>query len=258
MAAERSTSVSLSSLDTGLPWYGAEFITSGGYAFSLIACRALFPTDDFVASHVAMLYAGASKDIAVLAPAILIGLTTWMFATSAASRCPSLGHPLVAIGLWVNGQLLFRRLLMAIGVQLMGAVAGAMFARAFFAEDLVLHDTSLMTYSSTFQLGQAVLFEMAMGFFVIWTLFSLASFRPAIAQWQTALSTGFVIGLVAMVLSIGGRYLTGGIANPVVAMGMASATGRPIDLLVYVVAPAVGAVTAAILGGGPRLALDRS
>ena len=257
-SANQSTTISVPTLRANVPWYFVEYGTSAGYAFTLIATRAMFPTNESASASLASSYPGAAREVVILAPALLLGLTTWVLALSAAPRCPSLGHPLVAIGLWISGRLRFRGFVLAISVQILGAAAGAFFARAFFLEETILRDPPLLSYSPTFQLGQAALFEMIAGFFLVWALFSMASFEPSNAQWQNALPTGFVLGLVTVVLAIGGRYLTGGIANPAAAMGSVMATYVPIDYVVYVIAPIFGGITATLLGGGPRKSIGHS
>lgn len=252
MPLERSATASHFAWEAGIPWYGAEFITSGGYAFSLISCWALFPTEEFAASHLASLHAGVSKDVAVLAPAILLGLATCVFAMSAISRCPTLGHPLIAVGLWINGRLSLRALILAVTFQFLGAIGGAFFARAFFAEELALYDSSLLTYSTGYQLGQAALFEIGSGFLLVWSLFSFASLQTSVGHRQSALSIGILFGMVTALLSIVGRYLTVGIANPAMAIGIMIATYSPVDLIVFVVAPTLGGTSAAFLAGRSR------
>ena len=214
----------------------------------------MFPPHESASALFSSSYPEASREVVILAPAILLGLATWVWSMSAATRCPCLGHPLVTLGLWISGRLGFRSLVVALSAQILGAAGGALFARTFFLEEIILRKPGLITYSPTFQLGQAALFEMIAGFFLIWALFSLASFEPSNGQWQQAKSTGFILGLVTAVLAIGGKYLTGGIANPAVALGSVVATYVPTDPVVYVVAPMIGGISAALLGGGPRFA----
>jgi glycerol uptake facilitator protein len=138
-------------------------------------------------------------------------------------------------------------------VQLAGGVLGALVTKAILKADNVPNAKAVHWGAPSFgdnlggSVGLAMLVEGLGTFFLIWAIVGVAVNPSAFREWA-GLVIGGTLGLALMVA----LPLTGGSFNPARAFGPALASGT-FDpnagkwLLVYIVAPVVGALIAAFL-----------
>ena len=134
--------------------------------------------------------------------------------------------------------------------QLAGAVAGALVTKALLTEfknaDAVNYGATLMSDKIGEKVGLGMLAEGLGTFFLVWVIVGVAVNPRAARDWA-ALAIGGTLGMLVMVIA----PLTGAGFNPARSFGPALVSGEfggtGDFLLVYVLAPVIGAVLAALL-----------
>ena len=133
-------------------------------------------------------------------------------------------------------------------VQLAGAVAGALVTKALLEDEGRSVDYGATTVSDATLDGDILPGMIAEGigtFFLVWVIVGVAVNPRAAKDWA-AFAIGATLGLVVMVIG----PLTGAGVNPARSFGPALAAsefgGADMFLLVYVAAPLIGAVLAAV------------
>jgi MIP family channel proteins len=134
--------------------------------------------------------------------------------------------------------------------QLAGGVAGALVTKALLTEfknaDDVHYGATLMSDKIAEKIGLGMLAEGIGTFFLVWVIVGVAVNPRAARDWA-ALAIGGTLGMLVMVLA----PLTGAGLNPARSFGPAIVSGEwggTADfILVYVVAPVIGAVLAALI-----------
>ncbi|HEX9890429.1 MAG TPA: aquaporin [Actinomycetota bacterium] len=158
------------------------------------------------------------------------------------------GHfnPAITIGAWVTQRIRLGDALGYLGSQLAGAAAGALLLRLSIPKEL-WEPTSLGTPTVTefagFGVGQAVLIEAVLAFFLVWVVFATAM-DPDGSFGKIA---GLAIGLtIAMGVMAAGPF-TGAAMNPARAFGPAVVGGFWTNWWVWWVGPVAGGIIAALL-----------
>jgi glycerol uptake facilitator protein len=132
--------------------------------------------------------------------------------------------------------------------QLAGAVAGALLTKALLLDEgrAVDYGATLVSFRLDEQIFPGMVAEMIGTFFLMWAIVGVAVNPRATREWA-ALAIGGALGMAVMVIG----PLTGGSFNPARSFGPALVSGEWggfFDfLLVYALAPAIGAVAAALL-----------
>jgi len=120
--------------------------------------------------------------------------------------------------------------------QLAGATAAALVLRGSLGD--VAHVGATLPSGSD---GQAVLWEAVLTFFLMFVVMAVATDTRAVGE-AAAIAIGGTIGLDAMF----GGPITGASMNPVRSLGPAIAAGDFTSIWVYLTAPILGAVAAAV------------
>jgi len=158
-------------------------------------------------------------------------------------------NPAVTLALTVIRQIKASDALIYVLVQLAGGLAGALLTKALLLDEGRAGDYGATLISG--RLSEAVLAGMVVellgAFFLVWAIVGVAVNPSGLKDWS-GLVIGGTLGLLVMVLG----PLSGGSFNPVRAFGPALVSGNfgaggGEFVLVYVLAPALGAVIAAIL-----------
>ena len=136
-------------------------------------------------------------------------------------------------------------------MQLTGGILGALLTKALFSD---YPNAKQLNYGAP-GLGDAIQHKLGLGmvveglgtFFLVWAIVGVAVNPQALREWA-GLVIGGTLGLIVMI----GAALTGGGFNPARAFGPALVAGHfdkgGLDwLLIWVVAPLIGAVLAAFL-----------
>lgn len=134
--------------------------------------------------------------------------------------------------------------------QLVGAVAAALVTKALLTEfdnaDAVNYGATLMSDAIGEKVGLGMLAEGIGTFFLVWVIVGVAVNPRAAKEWA-ALAIGATLGMLVMVIA----PLTGAGFNPARSFGPALVSGEfggaGDFLLVYVLAPVIGAVLAAVI-----------
>jgi len=134
--------------------------------------------------------------------------------------------------------------------QLAGGVAGALVTKALLTEfknaEAVNYGATLMSDKLGDKVGLGMLAEGIGTFFLVWVIVGVAVNPRAAKEWA-ALAIGGTLGMLVMVIA----PLTGAGFNPARSFGPALVAGEfggtSDFILVYVVAPVIGAVLAAII-----------
>ena len=151
-------------------------------------------------------------------------------------------NPAVTIGLAVIGKFSWRAVPVYLGSQLLGAVLGALATWATFG-GAARSQAKLGTPvpADGISDGRAFLVEVFITFLLVFVVIAVTSDRRA-ANATASVSIGFA--LVSAVL-IGGPS-TGGAVNPVRALGPEIVSGTFTSFWVYLLAPIVGGIVAAV------------
>ena len=152
-------------------------------------------------------------------------------------------NPAVTLGLAVIGKFSWKAVPAYLGFQLLGAVLGALATWATFgsvARDGKAHLGAPAPVKGVSD-GRAFLVEALITFLLVFVIIAVTSDRRA-ANATASISIGFA--LVSAVL-IGGP-ITGGAVNPVRALGPEIASGNFTSFWVYLLAPTLGGIVAAL------------
>jgi aquaporin Z len=195
----------------------------------------------------------------IAAIAFAHGLTIMVFAFAYGSVSGGHMNPAVTVGVLAAGAMRVVDALGYIVSQLAGGIAGALLLRALLggaatglgtpqlAHDLVLGATTL---TITPEAGFVI--EAALAFFLVTTVLSTA------VAGRAGNLAPLAIGMTVTLNIIMGGALTGAPFNPARALGPMVATGNFTDAWLYVTAPLVGGVIAALVHLGlTRLARER-
>ena len=155
------------------------------------------------------------------------------------------GHfnPAVTIGAWVTQKIPLWDAAAYIGAQLAGGISGALLLRLGTPGE-VWRAVDLGTPQVVgVSVGQAVLVEAVLTFFLVWVIFATAVDPEGAFGKVAGLAIGFTI---AMGIMMGGPF-TGAAMNPARALGPALVAGLWDGQWVYWIGPIAGGVVAATL-----------
>lgn len=233
-----------------LPPLWAEFSAAATSATFWFLALTAFPTTQEARELFSGAIASASREAVILAPAMIVGIGSAVSVWMAGTASLGLGHPLILMVRWTQRHVSTPRAIYALIAQIMGAVVGALAVRALFSEELILRPGGWLAPAATLNTGQGVFFEFILAAILV-SLVLRASHRihPSARDHDPERSVvrwALLLGASTALFSIAGRYLTGGVANPVLALASTLATSEPVPFMVYIVGPILGG-TAAVL-----------
>ncbi len=149
-------------------------------------------------------------------------------------------NPAVTIGAVVAKRFSVKNAVPYLIAQCLGALAASATLKAFFPGDATNFGATLPAEGIGVQ--QAFFFEVILTFFLMFVVLGVTAAGKA-----EVLLAGFAIGgVVAFEVFVGGP-ITGGSMNPARSLGPAVVSGQTQHLWLYLVAPVVGAVLAALV-----------
>src|SRR4030088_2264114 len=195
----------------------------------------------------------------IAAIALAHGFTIMAFAFAYGSVSGGHMNPAVTVGVLAAGAMSAGEAIGYIVSQLIGGIAGALLLRTVLggaATGLGLptlaHGLALGTTIITVTPEAGFLIEALLGFFLVTVVLSTA------VAGRAGNLAPLAIGMTLTLNIIMGGALTGAAFNPARALGPMVATGNFSDAWLYLAAPIVGAMVAAILHTGlTRLAQER-
>jgi MIP family channel proteins len=213
----------------------------------------------FIGAGTAAVVGSAAGLNGIAAVAFAHGLAIMVFAFAYGSVSGAHFNPAVTVGVLAAGEMGFGEAIGYIVSQLIGGIVGALVLSAVLggaetglgtpalAHDLVVGATSL-----TITPAAGFMIEALLGFFLVTVVLS-----TAVAGRAGSLAP-LAIGMTLTFNILMGGALTGAPFNPARALGPMVATGNFNDAWLYLTAPVVGAIVAAILHTGlTRLAQER-
>ena len=232
--------------DRTAPKLLAEFI--GTFAFVFIGAGAAAVVGDGV---------GLSGITAV---AFAHGLTIMVFAFAYGSISGGHMNPAVTVGVLAAGAMGVGEAIGYIVSQFIGGIAGALFlsavlggAQTGLGTPALAHNLALGGLSLTITPAAGFMIEALLAFFLVTVVLSTAV--AGRAGNLAPLAIGMTLTLNIMM----GGALTGAAFNPARAFGPMVATGNYSDAWLYLTAPIVGAIVAAVVHIGlARLAQERT
>jgi MIP family channel proteins len=194
----------------------------------------------------------------IAAIAFAHGLTVMAFAFAYGPVSGGHFNPTVTIGVLAAGAMRAGEAAGYIVSQLLGGVAGALFlsavlggAQTGLGTPALAHNLALGATFLTITPAAGFLIEAVLGFFLVTVVLS-----TAVAGRAGSLAP-LAIGMTLTLNILMGGALTGAAFNPARALGPMVATGNFSDAWLYVTAPIVGAIVAALLHTGlTRLAQE--
>jgi MIP family channel proteins len=224
----------------------AEFI--GTFAFVFIGAGAAAVVGDGVGLP------------GIAAIAFAHGLTIMVFAFAYGSISGGHMNPAVTVGVLAAGAMGVGEAIGYIVSQLIGGVAGAMMLSAVLGGaatglgmPALAHNLALGTMSLTISPAAGFMIEAVLAFFLVTVVLSTA------VAGRAGNLAPLAIGMTLTLNIIMGGALTGAAFNPARALGPMVATGNFSDAWLYLTAPIVGAIVAAIVHTGlVRLAHERT
>ena len=147
-------------------------------------------------------------------------------------------NPVVTFAMVVSGNIALARGLTYIVGQLAGAILAALALDAF---TWGIGDLGVHRLGGGVSVGDGLMIEIILTFFLVFTIFATAVDRRGSAAWAP-----LAIGMVVFVDHLIAVPLTGASMNPARSFGPALVHGVWIDHWLYWVGPAVGALTAVI------------
>ena len=195
----------------------------------------------------------------VAAIAFAHGLTVMAFAFAYGSVSGGHFNPAVTVGVLAAGAISAGEAVGYIVSQLIGGVAGALLLRTVLGGaatglgmPALAHDLALRVTTLTVSPWAGFVIEAVLGFFLVTVVLSTA------VAGRAGNLAPLAIGVTLTLNIIMGGALTGAAFNPARALGPMVATGNFSDAWLYLTAPIVGAIVAAILHAGlVRLAQER-
>src|SRR6267142_2479570 len=187
----------------------------------------------------------------LIAIAFAHGLTVMAFAFAYGSVSGGHMNPAVTVGVLAAGAMSVGEAIGYIVSQLIGGVAGALFLSVVLGgaeTDLGLpalaHNLALGAMSLTITPAAGFMIEAVLAFFLVTVVLSTA------VAGRAGNLAPLAIGMTLTLNIVMGGALTGAAFNPVRALGPMVATDNFNDAWLYVTAPIVGAIVAAILHTG--------
>lgn len=187
----------------------------------------------------------------IAAIAFAHGLTIMVFAFAYGSVSGGHMNPAVTVGVLVAGAMGVREAIGYIVSQLVGGVAGALFlsvvlggAQTGLGMPALAHDLALGATSLTITPAAGFMIEAVLAFFLVTVVLSTA------VAGRAGNLAPLAIGMTLTLNIIMGGALTGAAFNPARALGPMVATGNFNDAWLYVTAPLVGAIVAAVVHTG--------
>ena len=195
----------------------------------------------------------------ITAVAFAHGLAIMAFAFAYGSVSGGHMNPAVTIGVLAAGAMGVGEAVGYIVSQLIGGVAGALFlsvvlggAETGLGMPALAHNLALGATSLTITPAAGFMIEAALAFFLVTVVLSTA------VAGRAGNLAPLAIGMTLTLNIIMGGALTGAAFNPARALGPMVATGNFSDAWLYMTAPIVGAIVAAVLHTGlARLAQER-
>jgi MIP family channel proteins len=154
-------------------------------------------------------------------------------------------NPAVTLGLLALRKIRPNDAAVYIIVQLAGAVAGALMTKFLLIDDLAEQQNNGAVALNLSILGgdfQGFIAELVGAFFLAWAVIAVAVNPRAARDWS-GLAIGGALGFAVLIIG----PLTGGSFNPARWFGPALVSGEWNTPLLYIFAPAVGAVLAALM-----------
>jgi MIP family channel proteins len=224
----------------------AEFI--GTFAFVFIGAGAAAVVGDGVGLP------------GVVAIAFAHGLTIMVFAFAYGSVSGAHMNPAVTVGVLAAGAMRPGEAAGYIVSQLVGGIAGALFLSTVLGgigtglgTPALAHNLALGVTTLTITPVQGFMIEAVLAFFLVTVVLS-----TAVAGRAGSLAP-LAIGMTLTLNIIMGGALTGAAFNPARALGPMVVTGNFTDVWLYMAAPIVGAIVAAMLHAGlARLIQERA
>jgi MIP family channel proteins len=195
----------------------------------------------------------------VAAIAFAHGLTVMAFAFAYGSVSGGHFNPAVTVGVLAAGAMTAGEAIGYIVSQLIGGVAGALLLRIVLGGaatglgvPALAHNLALGVTTLTVTPWAGFVIEAVLGFFLVTVVLSTA------VAGRAGNLAPLAIGVTLTLNIIMGGALTGAAFNPARALGPMVATGNFSDAWLYLTAPIVGAIVAAILHAGlARLSQER-
>jgi MIP family channel proteins len=212
----------------------AEFI--GTFAFVFIGAGAAAVVGDGVGLP------------GIVAIAFAHGLTIMVFAFAYGPVSGGHMNPAVTIGVLAAGAMSFGEAAGYVLAQLIGAIVGALLLAAVLGgvatglgTPALAHDLALGATTLTITPVAGFVIEAVLGFFLVTIVLSTA------VAGRAGDVAPLAIGMTLTLNIIMGGALTGAAFNPARALGPMVVTGNFTDAWLYVMAPLVGAVVAAVM-----------
>jgi MIP family channel proteins len=187
----------------------------------------------------------------LIAIAFAHGLTVMAFAFAYGSVSGGHFNPSVTVGVLAAGAMGTGEAIGYIVSQLVGGVAGALFLSAVLGgtatglgTPALAHNLALGATSLTITPAAGFMIEAVLAFFLVTVVLSTA------VAGRAGNLAPLAIGMTLTLNIIMGGALTGAAFNPARALGPMVATGNFNDAWLYLTAPIVGAIVAAILHTG--------
>jgi MIP family channel proteins len=195
----------------------------------------------------------------IAAIAFAHGLTIMVFAFAYGSVSGGHMNPAVTVGVLAAGAMGAGEAIGYIASQLIGGVAGALFlsivlggTETGLGTPALAHNLALGATTLTITPVAGFMIEALLGFFLVTVVLSTA------VAGRAGNLAPLAIGMTLTLNIIMGGALTGAAFNPARALGPMVATGNFSDAWLYVTAPIVGAIVAAIVHIGlARLVQER-
>jgi len=196
----------------------------------------------------------------IVAIAFAHGLTVMAFAFAYGSVSGGHFNPSVTVGVLAAGAMRPGEAAGYIVSQLIGGIAGALFLSAVLGgagtglgTPALAHNLALGATTLTITPAEGFMIEALLAFFLVTVVLSTA------VAGRAGNLAPLAIGMTLTLNIIMGGALTGAAFNPARALGPMVATGNFTNVWLYMAAPIIGAVVAAILHTGlVRLAHERT
>jgi len=205
----------------------------------------------FIGAGTAAVIGGGAGLPGIVAVAFAHGLAIMAFAFAYGSVSGGHMNPAVTVGVLAAGAMGVGEAIGYIVSQLIGGIAGALFlsvvlggAETGLGTPALAHDLALGATSLTITPAAGYMIEAVLGFFLVTVVLS-----TAVAGRAGSLAP-LAIGMTLTFNILMGGALTGAPFNPARALGPMVATGNFSDAWLYLTAPIVGAIVAAILHTG--------
>ncbi|AXQ79754.1 aquaporin [Streptococcus chenjunshii] len=193
----------------------------------------------------AAVFGGGSAGIGITGIALAFGLTIVASAYSIGTVSGAHLNPAVSIALFINKRINSKDLLIYICAQIIGALLGSFTLQVLIANIGVVTDNLGQNLFNGVNAVGAFLVETILTFIFVLVIVTVTS-----AKKGNANLAGLIIGLTLTLIHFVGIPLTGMSANPARSLAPALLTGGDAlgQLWVFILAPILGAVLAALVG----------